>query len=96
MSEAEKDGVIFQPTGIMHTEGGAMTNFQYAPTGDVSHEQAREIIVDAHGIDPDSVQLDGADTKRTAASRISVGFSKWRSSWDPHTEREKGTDPTLN
>lgn len=96
MSESDKDGVIFQPTGIIHSEEGVMKTFDYSPTGDVSHERAREIIADAHGIDPAAVHLGDAEMRRTAAGRISVGFSKWNSSWDPHAEREKGVDPTLN
>jgi hypothetical protein len=89
------DGVLFRPTDVMHTPEGPVTSFDVAYGSDVSRDEAKERIADAHGIDPEAVALGESEMRSTAAGRISVGFSKWRSSWDPHAEREAGkTDET--
>ncbi len=55
-------------------------------------DKAREKLSDEYGLPPEKIFLDG-ETGGSKASRLAVGFSKWRSNWDPHS---KTADPNMN
>lgn len=92
MSEQIPDDVKFMisiPEALHFTKDGSA--LEVSTYGNIeSADERRELIAEAHGISPDDVkQID----KSTAAGRLAVGFSKWRSSWDPQAQR---IDPNLN
>lgn len=91
MAEQIPDDVKFMisiPEALHFTQDGAA--LEISTYGNTDNDERRELIAEAYGISPDDVkQIDVG----TAAGRLSVGFSKWRSSWDPHAQK---TDPNLN
>ncbi len=89
-------GVIVQPKNVMHTEDGPIVNGTMVGVGGISHEEAKEVVADTYGIDQERISLGEDEMRQTVAGRISVGFQKWNSSWDPHAERDEPADPSLN
>ena len=98
MSDQEngEKGVFFHHTGYMGADGEGSLTGRAIPIGDTSMEEAREMLADAHGVEPGDIAMGDEEMRRTASGRISVGFSKWRSSWDPDKERAERGDPSMN
>lgn len=77
------------PKAILFTKEGL--TLEVSTYGNIeSADERKERIAEAYGISNDDVrQIDAS----TAVGRLSVGFSKWHSSWDPHAQK---TNPNLN
>ncbi|MEX1995485.1 MAG: hypothetical protein WD887_01785 [Candidatus Saccharimonadales bacterium] len=71
------------PEGII-TESDVYTN--------LPPEEAREHVAELYDMPPEDVFF-GGEAPTSKAGRLAVGFSKWRSSWDPHAPK---SDPNLN
>lgn len=80
--------MISQPKAVHYTQDGP--SLEINTYGNIDPDERIEVIAKAHGVSPDDVKL---MDNSTAAGRLVVGFSKWRSSWDPHAN---GADPNLN
>ena len=98
MSEFPDDikGVFVQPTNVLHTEKGPTVSGTMSGVGGISKKEAKELVAETYGIDQERIHLGEDEMRQTAAGRISVGFQKWNSSWDPHAERDEPADPSLN
>ena len=102
--------VAYRIDGQVHTEEGPVTHGTFWKRDGISDEETREVIAESRGTDPDKVLFAGEVTPELAAAvtansalrrRMSVGFSKWNSSWDPDKERKQreqqsGGDPSMN
>jgi len=81
--------VFVTPESHLSTSDGDIT--VYRASGNVDGERTKEMMAAAYGMDKDELAIESES--RDQRSRVAVAFSKWRSSWDPHTP--KG-DPDLN
>jgi hypothetical protein len=93
MSDPESSNFEFvyaEPQAVHHTVDGSF--LEVKGFSNVSHEREREILAEGYGIEPDQL-VDMDDRRNQRGRRLSVGFSKWRSSWDPHAAK---SDPSLN
>lgn len=100
MSEnsGERKFIGYRDTGLdVGADGSCLRSGEVAHDETVSKDEIREAVAEYSGIDPDKVDVgrDEINARRasggTNAERMSVGFRKWRSSWEP-----SGGNPNLN
>lgn len=93
MSDPESSPIeiVFAETqAVHHTEDGSFLEIK--GFSNVEPGREHQILAESFGVEPDAL-IDINDRRNVKARRLSVGFSKWRSSWDPHKDR---TDLSLN
>lgn len=88
--EEEPEILIAVPEAVHHTLDGSV--LEIGVYGNVESEQRRtEILCEGYGVDASQISAEGDTHSRGA--RMSVGFRKWRSTWDPHANN---INPSLN
>lgn len=97
MSDIEHGPIIneIKQIHIIPGEGALFDGTVHYPEG-LDKEEVRGIMADAHGVSEDNVMFKGEEPRNDVmrrANRLSVGFRRWNSSWDP---RAQTADPSLN
>ncbi len=77
----QSEGLHFTPDGTF-LELGVHSNIE-------DPEERIEVLADVLGTDPENIIDSNSKDPR---ARAVIGFSKWRSNWDPHAQG----DPNLN
>lgn len=91
MSEMpENKFIVNVDRAVHHTPEGVITESDVYTN--LPPEEAREHVAELYGTTTERI-LFGDEIRTSKVGRVAVGFSKWRSSWDPHAP--KG-NPTLN
>ena len=89
----ERKYLIDTPTSVHYGADGQLSAIEGYFQTNLDKETAREVLAEGHVNTPDRIHFKDDPVRR--GQRVSVGFSKWRSSWDPHAEKPQ-SDPNLN
>jgi hypothetical protein len=75
-----------QTVSTVFTEDGIEV-YDSVSAHNMSEEEVRGAMAQFHGVESDQVSInDEIDKVSRGVGRVSVGFTKWNSSWDPHAE----------
>lgn len=92
MSENEKF-ILSIPESVTYTADGRriVEGVGYASPG-LSEGETREMLANGYGFDPDSIEITGLqEATASRGRRLSVGFRRWNSSWDPDATRQNAS-----
>ncbi|HET7528993.1 MAG TPA: hypothetical protein VFJ84_02075 [Candidatus Saccharimonadales bacterium] len=97
MSDIEHGPIFNEVKGAHFIPGeGVVLDSTIHYPAEMHRDEVREIVADSYDIPEDNILFEGEEPRNDTmrrAKRLSVGFRRWNSSWDPKAPK---VDPSLN
>ena len=85
----EDNFIVVEPRAV-HYDANGRPKMEVGLYGNQEPEARVEMLAERLGVPKEKIERMDRSTKR---GRVAVGFSRWRSKWDPHANK---SNPNLN